>query len=260
MAEENGSETNGTILVAQCEPQDQHFATTLLSTVGKYSIVEANSSTGVIRGLVEGPDLILADPLIPGDFLRIVELMRRMPKLNHVAIVALSGGLSQVARCSGKGFNGFIEKPFKPDTFLSQIWRILDAQPPAPGDGSPAELNVEIDKIEGLPTLPTVYAQVEELCADPDVNAEKLAKVIESDPSITMTSQVVQLGVLRVLARNQVDRGCRFAARERDRKERRAEYLRVRGYDGYGDVGRSGYEVFLAAFDRGRLGRPVRGT
>ena len=34
--------------------------------------------------------------------------------------------------------------------------------------------------------LPTVYTQVEEKCADPNVSADLLADVIESDPSITM--------------------------------------------------------------------------
>lgn len=37
-----------------------------------------------------------------------------------------------------------------------------------------------------MPTLPTVYAQVEELCADPNVEAGELAKIIETDPSITL--------------------------------------------------------------------------
>ena len=136
--------------------------------------------------MVAQPDLILVDPLISGDFLKVTELMRRMPKLNHVAIVALTGDLSQADRCSGKGFNAFIPKPFKPESLLAQIWKVLDSQPPVPGDGSSAELNVDVDQIEELPTLPTVYAQVEELCADPNVEAGELAKIIETDPSITL--------------------------------------------------------------------------
>ena len=34
-----------------------------------------------------------------------------------------------------------------------------------------------------MPTLPSVYVQVEQLCEDPDVDADDLAKVIETDPS-----------------------------------------------------------------------------
>lgn len=184
--EESNGEATRTVLVAQREDQDQAFVCTLLSTFGDYQVVEAGSAAQIIRGLVHGPELILVDVQIPGNFLRAVELMRRIPKLNHVAIAVLSGDHAQAARCRGKGFNGFIPKPFKAETLLAQVWKILDAQPPVPGDGGPAELNVEVDKIEGLPTLPTVYAQVEELCANPTVEAEELAKVIETDPSITM--------------------------------------------------------------------------
>ena len=36
----------------------------------------------------------------------------------------------------------------------------------------------DIDQIEGLPTLPTVYSQVEQLCQDPNVGADQLSRVI----------------------------------------------------------------------------------
>jgi putative nucleotidyltransferase with HDIG domain len=109
-----------------------------------------------------------------------------MPKLNHVGIAVLSGEQNAVKRCVGKGFNGFILKPYTPEQLLACVWKILEAVPPLPGDGSPAQLEIELDKIEGLPTLPTVYAEVEALCKDPNVDADKLARVIETDPSITM--------------------------------------------------------------------------
>ena len=149
-------------------------------------MVGARSASDVIRGLLHNPVLILVDPHVKGDFIRAIELMRRMPKLNHVAIALLSGDIDQARRCAGKGFNGYISKPFRPETVLAKIWKILDEVPPLPGDGGSAALNVEVEDIEGLPTLPTVYAQVEEKCADPNVGADQLAEVIETDPSITM--------------------------------------------------------------------------
>jgi putative nucleotidyltransferase with HDIG domain len=175
-----------TLVLAQKEPQDQRFLTALLSTVGGFEVVGAMSASGVIRGLLQSPDLILVDPHVRGNFMRALELMRRMPKLNHVAIAALTGDYGQAERCAGKGFNGFISKPFRPESILAKVWKILDSAPPLPGDGGNAALNVEVDNIEGLPTLPTVYAQVEQKCADPNVSADQLAEVIETDPSITM--------------------------------------------------------------------------
>lgn len=55
-----------------------------------------------------------------------------------------------------------------------------------PADGGLAKLEVDVDKIEDLLTLPAVYAQVASLFEDADVDAGDLAKVIETDPSITL--------------------------------------------------------------------------
>ena len=43
-----------------------------------------------------------------------------------------------------------------------------------------------IDKIDNLPTLQTVFAEVDRLCKNPDVGADELSSVIETDPSITL--------------------------------------------------------------------------
>ncbi|MBT3603500.1 MAG: HDOD domain-containing protein [Candidatus Latescibacteria bacterium] len=174
------------LVLAQREITDQNFAQVLLEKIGGFRVALARSADDVIHRLQLGPDLILIDPHIEGNFMRAMELLRRMPKLNHVGIAVLSGDQTGVKKCVGKGFNGYILKPYTPELLLSSVWKILDSVPPLPKDGGPASLDIEIDKIEGLPTLPTVYAQVEELCKNPDVDADELAKVIETDPSITM--------------------------------------------------------------------------
>jgi CheY-like chemotaxis protein len=140
-----------TIVLAQKDTQDQRFLTALLTSIGGFEVVGAMFASGVIRGLLRSPDLILVDPHVRGNFLRSVELIRRMPKLNHVAIALLTGDLDQAERCAGKGFNGYIGKPFRPDSILAKVWKILDSVPPLPGDGGNASLNVEVDDIEGSP-------------------------------------------------------------------------------------------------------------
>ena len=174
------------ILLAQKNPQDQNFARVVLDKFGGFKIAEAQTAADIIHRLAVNPDLILVDPRIEGNFIKAVELMRRMPKLNHVGIAVLSGDQNGVKRCVGKGFNGYILKPFTPEQLLASMWQIMSNVPPFPGDGSPAKLEIDLDAIEGLPTLPTVYAEVEALCKDPNVDADKLSKVIETDPSITM--------------------------------------------------------------------------
>ena len=174
------------ILVAMNDKVDQEFLCTFLDKVGEFMVFRASTAVEVIQSLAHGPDLILVDTQIPGNFQRTVELMRRMPKLNHVGITAVGADRESVRKCKSKGFNGFILKPYTPQGLLARIWKILEATPPLPGDGGPAKLEIEIDTIEGLPTLPTVYTQVQKLCEDPDVDAEDLAQVIETDPAITM--------------------------------------------------------------------------
>lgn len=174
------------LVLAQRESPDQNFAQVLLEKIGGFRVAPARTAQEIIMRLQHGPDLILVDPYVEGNFMRAMELLRRMPKLNHVGIAVLSGDQKGIKKCVGKGFNGYIIKPYTPEILLASVWKILDSVPPLPKDGGPATLTIEVDKIEGLPTLPTVYAQVEELCQNPDVDADDLAKVIETDPSITM--------------------------------------------------------------------------
>ena len=185
--EDNGGEKDPQVVVlAQREDEDREFVRLLLEKIGGFQVIGVRSTTEVILQLQSNPALILVDPHIEGDFIRTVELMRRMPKLNHVSIALLSAERVGISRYTGKGLNGFLPKPFTPEGLMSRIWKVLDSAPPLPPDGSPAKLEVDVDTIEGLPTLPTVYAQVEQLCEDPHVDADELAKVIGADPSITM--------------------------------------------------------------------------
>lgn len=47
-------------------------------------------------------------------------------------------------------------------------------------------LIVNLECIDSLPTLPTVFSRVSQLMADPNVTAKSLANVIETDPAISM--------------------------------------------------------------------------
>jgi putative nucleotidyltransferase with HDIG domain len=179
-------ETPKRILLGQKEKVDRDFIHAFLDKIGGFSVIGVASAADLIQKLRQNPDLILVDPKIEGNILKAAELIRRMPKLNHVGLAIVTADLSDYDRCKGKGFDGIIEKPFTPKGLLAKVWKILESTPPLPGDGTPAKLEVDIEGIEGLPTLPSVYAQVEKLCEDPDVDADDLAKVIETDPSITM--------------------------------------------------------------------------
>jgi len=111
---------------------DQNFAQILLEKIGGFRVAPARTADDVINRLQLSPDLILIDPHIEGDFMRAMELLRRMPKLNHVGIAVLSGDRTGVKKCVGKGFNGYILKPYTPELLLASVWKILDSVPPLP--------------------------------------------------------------------------------------------------------------------------------
>ena len=77
-------------------------------------MVDADSATDVIHKLQAGPDLILVDTRMEGDFTRAVELMRRMPHLNHVGIVMLSGDQSAIKQGMTKGLTGIFRNHSHP--------------------------------------------------------------------------------------------------------------------------------------------------
>jgi HD-like signal output (HDOD) protein/CRP-like cAMP-binding protein len=54
-----------------------------------------------------------------------------------------------------------------------------------PEDHPKAHILSELEKIEGLPEMPTVYNEIEKLSKNPDTTSEEYAKVIELDPGIT---------------------------------------------------------------------------
>ncbi|MBB28744.1 MAG: hypothetical protein CME25_07560 [Gemmatimonadetes bacterium] len=134
-----------------------------------------------MQKLCQNPDLILVDPKVEGNMMKAVKLIRRMPKLNHVGLAIVTEDLSDFDRCKGKGFDG----------------------------------------IEGLPTLPSVYVQVEQLCEDPD-------------PSITM--KLLKLSNPGFFGFNREIKSVKDAVSLLDNqtvKKRRVEHFRIRGQGGW---------------------------
>ena len=135
MAEEN-TQSQTTVLLAQREQADQRFLRAILEKLGGCRVIEARTAADVIHRQAQSPDLMLIDFHVEGNFIKAVELIRRMPQLNHVGIAIVTGDRRPMERCLNKGLNGYICKPFTPATFLAKVWRILDAAPPPPGDGA----------------------------------------------------------------------------------------------------------------------------
>ena len=177
------------VLMVQVNRVEAEFLRHLLEKVGGFDVVEVADGVGLIRRAGIAPSLILLDTQMPGDFLRALELLRRIPKLKSVPMAVVTGDVDKLPLCGAKGLNGYILKPFTPQAPLPKIWKLTNPELIAKGmdsGGRPQRPELDIDSIEDLPTLPSVYAEVERLCQNPDVDAVELNEVIQSDPSITL--------------------------------------------------------------------------
>jgi putative nucleotidyltransferase with HDIG domain len=170
----------------QTNRTDADFLASFLGQVAGYEVQQAADGPDLVRKAHPAPGLILIDTQMEGDFLRTVEVMRRHPALGKVPIAVVTADHRRLPDCHGKGVDGYILKPFTPQTLLAKIWKLLRTGPAARGGAGGKKVDLKVDKVENLPTLPTVYAEVERLCQNPDVDADDLSRVIETDPSITL--------------------------------------------------------------------------
>lgn len=176
------------VLLAQHDPQDRNFTRAFLKVLGGYEVIEVQNGIGLIKNLKQRPDIILMDTVAQGGFLRALEIIRRTKALANIPIAIYSHEQQRLPECIQKGADGFIVKPSAPGALLAKIWKLLgeDSQRVATAAGFASKYKREIKEIDNLPTLPTVYAEVDRLCKNPDVSADELSKVIETDPSISL--------------------------------------------------------------------------
>lgn len=176
------------ILVAQENGKDREFAARFLETLGGYETLPVPDGMSLIKALKNRPDLILMDTARKGQFLQALEIIRRTEAYSETPIVIYSAEQQLLPAIANKGINGFIVKPVAPGVLLGKLWKVLgeESRKEASAAGFSDKFRKDIDKIDNLPTLPTVFAEVDRLCKNPDVGADELSKVIETDPSITL--------------------------------------------------------------------------
>lgn len=176
------------ILLAQQDATDREFTKAILEVIGGYEVIDAHSGVDLVRKLRTQPQLILLDTQMKGDVLRLLELMSRSSALERTPIAFLSYEQTKIRVCLEKGADGFVIKPCPPDMLLAKIWKVLHAEQPevTAGGAFTRSYKKQISKIENLPTLPSVYADVDRVCQNPDVSADELSRAIETDAAITL--------------------------------------------------------------------------
>jgi CheY-like chemotaxis protein len=129
------------ILVIEDNEANLELINFLLSAHGYTPQLATNGKEGLRLACQERPDLVLLDLRMPGmDGYEVAEAIRRQPELEHTRIVAVTASAMtrERERIDAAGFDGYIQKPIDPETFISQVERFLAEQGVA-GDASDGE-------------------------------------------------------------------------------------------------------------------------
>jgi CheY-like chemotaxis protein len=123
---------NKTILLIEDNEQNRYLATFLLEKHG-YSVVPASDG---VRGIELGSSLqpkgILLDIQLPGlDGYEVARALRRNALLDGVPIIAVTSYAMEGDRekAMAAGCDGYIEKPIDPETFVSELEKLLLREP-----------------------------------------------------------------------------------------------------------------------------------
>jgi hypothetical protein len=88
-----------------------------------------------------------------------------------------------VAKCLVRPFNDPADLESKMQSVLEEA-EANSGEAAVPVDPK-AHVLAELEKITGLPAMPTVYNEIDKLSKNPNTTSEEYAKVIELDPGIT---------------------------------------------------------------------------
>ena len=127
--------TGATILLVEDNVQNRYLATFLLQQHGHKVVPAADGREALELAVRLQPHLILLDIQLPVmDGYTVARALRVIPLLQAVPIVAVTSHamVGDRERCLAAGCDGYIEKPINPETFVVEIHRYLQSNPPRP--------------------------------------------------------------------------------------------------------------------------------
>ena len=123
------------ILLAEDNATNRYLVTYLLEAAG-FTVVQARNGQEALRlARAETPDLVLMDLQMPEiDGYEAAQRMHAEPQFAGIPIVALTSYAMVRDRTKALefGFAGYIEKPIRTETFVSEISRFLPGKKPLP--------------------------------------------------------------------------------------------------------------------------------
>jgi CheY-like chemotaxis protein len=116
------------VLVVEDNEQNLYLATFLLEKSGYEIITARDGVEAVEKAKAEKPDLILMDIQLPEmNGYEATRKMKGVPEISHIPIVAVTSYamVGDREKALAIGCVGYIEKPFMPETFISEIEKHL---------------------------------------------------------------------------------------------------------------------------------------
>jgi len=116
------------ILVVEDNEQNLYLATFLLERNGYEVITAEDGSEAIEKAKMEKPDLILMDMQLPEmDGFEATRRIKSIPEISHIPIVAVTSYamVGDKEKALAAGCVGYIEKPFMPENFVSEIEKYL---------------------------------------------------------------------------------------------------------------------------------------
>ncbi len=116
------------ILIADDDPDLRRLVRMYLES-SEYTIIEANSGHDALEKiLVEAPDLVILDVMMPGmTGWEILRYMRTKPAYAGIAVLMLTGIGAALNEMSSPmyGADDYLDKPFKEADLLEKVRRLL---------------------------------------------------------------------------------------------------------------------------------------
>jgi DNA-binding response OmpR family regulator len=123
------------VLVLDDEESVRELCAAILTTEGFGVLAAADARSGVEVARAERPDLILLDWMMPEvdglDALRVLKQTAATAAIPVVMLTALDG-TGDIALATLNGADGYVSKPFEPDTLVTLVRRFVADSAVAP--------------------------------------------------------------------------------------------------------------------------------
>jgi two-component system cell cycle response regulator len=120
------------ILVVEDNEHNLALIDYLLKAYGYAPMLARNGSDAVRTASEACPDVILLDIRLPGmDGYEVAAVIRETPGLERTRIVAVTASamVGDRERIVAAGFDGYVQKPIDPETFIGTLEPFLSEQP-----------------------------------------------------------------------------------------------------------------------------------